>query len=40
MRIQFEIWNNTKIPNLNCILFNSKVNFLAGKSEGGANEVF
>lgn len=41
MRIQFEIWNNTKIPNLNYIFFNSKVNFLAaGKSEGRADEVF
>lgn len=34
MRIDFEIWNNAEIPNLNYIFFNSVVNFLvAAKSE-------
>lgn len=40
-RIQFEIWNNAKTPNLNYIFFKSESNFLAAaKSEGGVSEVF
>lgn len=32
-RNQFEIWNNAKIPNLNFIFLNSKVNFLAATGQ-------
>lgn len=39
-RIQFEIWNNAKIPNLNFIFLKSKVNFLAAAGQRRTKEVF